>query len=129
MVNLMTNNGGAMRILKTVAENPEIFVKAAEVAVDGGKMAFNAISESKKNRHEIDVKDMDIYNVLINDPSLTFEEKMLVLEKKEQRVDKIYVKDSEDKEREFHTLEFVAGVFWGGPIFLAGYFGVKQYRK
>lgn len=129
MMNAMVKYGGAAKILKTVAENPELFVKAAEIAVEGGKMAFDAISESKKYRHEVDMKDMDIYNELLKDPNLSFNEKMEILEKKERRIDKIYEKDSEDKEREFHALEFVAGTFFGGPIFIAAYFGVKQYQK
>ena len=129
MNNMMIKNGAALNILKAVAEHPEVFAKTAEVAIEGGKMAFEAISESKKNRHEIDMKDMGIYDEMLKDPNLSFEEKEVILEKKEQRVDKIYEKDSEDKEREFHTLEFVAGTVFGGPFFLAAYFGVKQYRK
>ena len=129
MNNMMIKNGAAMNVLKAATEHPELFVKTAGVAIEGGKMAFDAISESKKNRHEVDMKDMEIYDELLKDPNLSFEEKKEILEMKEQRVGKIYEKDSEDKEREFHTLEFVAGTFLGGPIFLAAYFGVKQYQK
>ena len=129
MNNMMIKNDAAMNVLKAVTEHPEVFVKTAGVAIEGGKMAFDAISESKKNRHELDMKDMEIYDELLRNPNLSFEEIKEILEMKEQRVDKIYEKDSEDKEREFHTLEFVAGTFLGGPIFLAAYFGVKQYQK
>lgn len=132
MMNVLVKSclsGGAMKIVKTVCENPEIFIKMAEVAKEGGEMAFDAISESKRNRHEVDMKAMEIYDELLTDPNLDTKERMDILMNMQEHIDKVNEKDTEDKEREFHTLQFIAGTLFGGPVYIGAYYAVKHYQN
>ena len=114
-------------------ENPEaakeLMDKLSEVVKDFGTKAFEAETETKKNRHEIEKSITDALAKELQNTDLTFEERMKWLDMVMKYQDKVNAEIEKDRQYELKILEFAAGTLFGGPVFLVGYAGVKAYQN